>query len=310
MRKTSILLITLLLLSYFVNATVRFKDFWALFSNLQFALGFILTIPVLFIYAVMVSITFRSADTRDLKADGRDRVVLRFGLFLLIGLIQCAIVQFLLLGDVIIWIWETGYFIDDFPFFAIPLALYISMADDYPDGRVFWAKSDRQAPDNLWVAYREPKFLLEALRSDFTALEAEAVYCARLFDIVLIESFNKMFVAYLATGEKVVYNFPVSHLKKSTVGKWLLKTKSRYLVNMLYTHSTAQSWKVDKRVVLDGKVLQAILNQEDKGKIHEMLKISRYYEVKTKAFFKNMQQLESKGWDESVMSYATPKKKK
>lgn len=304
--RSILVLLVLALLAYLINATNRANIFATLFRKPLFVLEWGLTIPLLVGYVALIAWVYNGElGTICAKSECRWKAGFLFLLLLLcVSLIQVAIVQTLLFAttDQHVWLTDTAYFTRDYPFFAVPLLLYLIFAYLFPRYQLYRKKVPMDNVAILWQGWlvsKEPRLLLAYLQESLPPL-ATALEKIRLFDIVLVKSDNQMFEVYLSDGQTWTFPFGYGKLMHAILSRWFLKTDATHFVNMLYVDIHGSS---NKCLQLDEHTFALLSSRMGEVKLREILEISRYLqgEKQHSKFCKGKDSLPAEGWDIRVV---------
>ncbi|WP_093367502.1 hypothetical protein [Sphingobacterium wenxiniae] len=270
-----------------------------LFGRSKFILAFILTFFLLSLYVYFIRKIYCTNWIQHNKQKGGKRWdVVKTGLFLLITLLQAIIVQFILLVGTDKWIWETAYFKYDYPFLAIPLALYIVGLEWIPFvGRPKVQRQEQNRLSDISLADQEDFLhVVPAGESEETssAEKGSPDSNIRLRDIVGGESHNKYCILYLTNGERFPIHLSLKKMMKKRPGNWIIKTNGRFFV---------LAWAVDihkstsKRIVLNRKIEEQLETSLGKENLENFLFVSRYYGYILREFLKSEDSANNDNWD-------------
>ena len=237
-----ILLTTLILLS--VSAIVLFRERgFHYLTSLSMAHLLLLSAYalILLIYAVFVSELY----VYWYDAGVKGKPYLWFISYMVLALIvivpvNSLFIQILVQDQVPNILRYTTYWKREFPFFVLPLLLYILLVHWVPACRILWKNRvnkkevQRRTYWDLWLNRGEPGFLYAYLLLKHGAPSDCGYRTVRIMDIMALLYEKESYFVVLWNGEKLLTHLTPKDIARWSVSGWFVLLKRSCYINMLY----------------------------------------------------------------------------
>ncbi|ERJ61309.1 hypothetical protein [Sphingobacterium paucimobilis] len=304
---TSVLRVFLVLTITAITALVTNLGYKAVEGELQVGAGLWIlllgTMMLHIIYAVWVSIVYRLLFGRlsDIPK------WLKTALYLFAAVIPPVLMHVVLLQILVFsqmgMLYNTSYWITDFPFFAVPLLLYILVvcywpkASLLPQGRMTDRDSRAKNFMNSWIGSRKMFFLMSYLDLIYGSSVVYQDHKVRIKDILVITFEEGVYFFILRDGTKIATSLNSVDIDKWLLANWFLTTSRWTYVNMLYVQEPEVG---DKYLKLTYSVNEQIKETPNYAKIKAALPINRKQQPKLDEFVLHKESLSHEGWDEMI----------
>lgn len=313
----------LALVSFIVNARSNLFQWEALWQTETFKWVFLATMGLLFGYASWISFCQFFWSNENYVSFSLYSPYWRFVCYFLTAIVPVILIHTTLLQVVLVHysglIYRSTYWRLDFPYFIVPLLLYVVLIYRWPTTlNVLPRLTPEQlvvvkkelliqnvvevkevvVPDAFlksWLDERNPMFLLRYLRARFGEEIVFDGKHVRYMDTVFIEFATEEAFIYLANGEKIFVRLSSSELQEWELVSWFFQVKRGRYVNMLYVCFPVTSKKV---LNLDRAVYDRFVQVMGAVELTERLEISRKLQNKLTLFVSNIDDLTESGWEE------------
>ncbi|WP_164111974.1 MULTISPECIES: hypothetical protein [Sphingobacterium] len=197
-------------------------------------------------------------------------------------------------------IFKSAYWGTDFPFFFVPLLLYVLAVRYWPRARLLGEErvEDRKKRAatylDSWMKSRRMFFLMNYLDMVYGSTVVYLDKKVRIKDILVISFEDGVYFFILRDGTKLATSLRSTHIEKWLLSNWFLRTSRWTYVNMLYV----QLPKVgDKELKLIYSVSAKIRKKKNYATVNTALLVNRKLWPKLDAFVLDRESLSHEGWD-------------
>ncbi|MDR2284781.1 MAG: hypothetical protein LBE37_16315 [Sphingobacterium sp.] len=252
------------------------------------------------IYAFGVSAVYRLVFDRPKVERTRGRSALY-----IVGAIVPAVFMNLLLLQILVFsdfgtIFRKTYWLDDFPFFFVPLLAYVLAVLYWPPARLYMRKhiTDKEIRATTyldsWLKSRKMFFLMNYLDLVYGS---SVIYQDSKVDVLMISLEGGVYFFILRDGTKVATSLNSVDIEKWLLSNWFFTASRWTYVNMLYVQVPEAS---DKVLKLTHSVNENIRDKNNYAKISSGLNVNRKQQHKLGAFLLGRKSLPHEGWDEMI----------
>ncbi|SKC06579.1 hypothetical protein SAMN05660841_03974 [Sphingobacterium nematocida] len=200
-------------------------------------------------------------------------------------------------------IFKSAYWLTDFPFFFVPLLLYVLAVLYWAParllGQVGVEDRKKRAANYLdsWLKSRKMLFLMSYLDLVYGSAVIYVDNKVRIKDILMISLEDGVYFFILRDGTKIATSLNSVDIEKWLLANWFLTTKRGTYVNMLYVEQPKVG---DKVLKLTHSVNESIRDNSSYAKINSGLNVNRRQQPKLDAFLLDRESLSHEGWDEMI----------
>lgn len=191
------------------------------------------------------------------------------------------------------------YWLEDFPYFLVPILTYVLCVHYCPKIRM-WPVKEVDTQDSklaqMWSTTRDPSVLMEYLHDVHGAEDRGDPLTARWMDMVLFYHQTNGYLVYLRNGEKIVTGMGRADFLESVVGPWFVEIKRAVYINMLYVDRDTWKEKDLKLHCVGAKALSLSIIEQ----IEQQLNVSRRGVDNVEEFIEFRLNAGTDGWDERV----------
>lgn len=198
---------------------------------------------------------------------------------------------------------NSKYWYTEFPFFFVPLLLYVLLVMYWTPARLLGGETATERKVrignylNSWLNTREMFFLMSYLDLVYGV---EVVYTdnkVRVKDILVIFSRGGVYFFILRDGSIVASSLNSKDIEKWLLTNWFFRTSRWSYVNMLYVNVPELG---DKLLELTHSVKQELREEKSYAKINSALKVNRRLRPSLNMFVLQRELLSHEDWDEMI----------
>lgn len=198
---------------------------------------------------------------------------------------------------------NSAYWYSEFPFFFVPLILYVLLLLYWAPARLLGGNAAADATVraanylNTWLNSRKMLFLMSYLDLIYGISVVYTGNKVRIKDILVIFCTDSVYFLILRDGSIIASALNSKIIDKWPLANWFFQTSRWTYVNMLYVKEPKVG---DKLLELTYSVKQKVREEKSYAKIKSALHVNRKLEPKLNEFVLQRELLSHEGWGEMI----------